>query len=51
MLCDIVIIVMLSVLTGHDDFKEMVIFVEVRIDILKIYIKLENGILHKDTIK
>lgn len=50
-LCDIVIIVMLSVLTGHNDFEEMVIFAEARIDILKRYIKLENGIPHKDTLK
>ena len=47
----ILIIVMLSVLTGHNDFEEMVIFAEARIEILKKYIKLENGIPHKDTIK
>ena len=51
LLCDIVIIVMLAVLTGHNDFEEMVIFAEARIDILRKYIKLENGIPHKDTIK
>lgn len=51
LLCDIVIIVMLAVLTGHNDFEEMVIFAEARIEILKKYIKLENGIPHKDTIK
>lgn len=50
-LCDIVIIVMLSILTGHNDFEEMVIFAEARIDILRKYIKLENGIPHKDTLK
>lgn len=50
-LCDIVIIVMLSVLTGHNDFEEMVIFAEARIDILRKYITLENGIPHKDTFK
>lgn len=50
-LSDIVIIVMLSILTGHNDFEEMVIFAEARIDILREYIKLENGIPHKDTIK
>lgn len=50
-LLDILIIVMLSVLTGHNDFEEMVIFAEARIEILKKYIKLENGIPHKDTIK
>ena len=51
LLCDIVIIVMLAVLTGHNDFEEMVIFAEARIEILRKYIKLENGIPHKDTIK
>lgn len=50
-LCDIVIIVVLSVLTGHNDFEEMVIFAEARIDILRKYITLENGIPHKDTFK
>lgn len=50
-LSDIVIIVMLSILTGHNDFEEMVIFAEARIDILRKYIELENGIPHKDTIK
>lgn len=50
-LLDILIIVMLSVLTGHNDFEEMVIFAEARIEILKKYINLENGIPHKDTIK
>ena len=38
-------------LAGHNDFEEMVIFAEVRIEILKKYISLENGIPHKDTIK
>ena len=51
LLCDRVIIVMLAVLTGHNDFEEMVIFAEARIEILKKYIKLKNGIPHKDTIK
>ena len=41
---------MLSVLTGHNDFEEMVIFAEARLEILRKYIKLENGIPHKDTI-
>lgn len=50
-LLDILIIVMLSVLAGHNDFEEMVIFAEARIEILKKYINLENGIPHKDTIK
>lgn len=50
-LSDIVIIVMLSILTGHNDFEEMVIFAEARIDILRNYIELKNGIPHKDTIK
>lgn len=50
-LCDIVVIVMLAVLTGHNDFEEMVIFAEARINILKQYLFLENGIPHKDTIK
>ena len=50
-LSDIVIIVMLSILTGHNDFEEMVIFAEARIDILRKYIELENGIPNKDTIK
>lgn len=50
-LSDIVIIVMLSILTGHNDFEEMLIFAEARIDILRKYIELENGIPHKDTIK
>lgn len=50
-LSDIVIIVMLSILTGHNDFEEMVIFAEARIDILRKYIELKNGIPHKDTIK
>lgn len=50
-LVDILVIVMLSVLTGHNDFEEMIIFAEARIEILKQYIKLENGIPHKDTIK
>lgn len=50
-LVDILVIVMLSVLTGHNDFEEMVIFAEARLEILRKYIKLENGILHKDTIK
>ena len=50
-LVDILIIVMLSFLTGHNDFEEMVIFAEARIDILRKYIKLENGIPHKDTLK
>ena len=34
-LSDIVIIVMLSILTGHNDFEEMLIFAEARIDILR----------------
>ena len=42
---------MLSTLTGHNDFEEMVIFAEARLEILRKYIKLENGIPHKDTIK
>ena len=50
-LCDIVIIVMLSILTGHNEFEEMVIFAEARIDILRKYIELKNGIPHKDTLK
>lgn len=50
-LVDILVIVMLSVLTGHNDFEEMVIFAEARLEILRKYIKLENGIPHKDTIK
>lgn len=50
-LSDIVIIVMLSILTGHNDFEEMVIFAEARKDILKKYLSLENEIPHKDTIK
>lgn len=50
-LCDIVVIVMLSILTGHHDFEEMVIFAEARIDILRQYIELKNGIPHKDTLK
>lgn len=50
-LIDILVIVMLSVLTGHNDFEEMVIFAEARIEILRNYIKLENGIPHKDTLK
>ena len=50
-LVDILIIVMLAVLTGHNDFEEMVIFAEARIEILRKYIKLENGIPHKDTLK
>ena len=41
---------MLSVLTGHNDFEEMVIFAEARLEILRKYIKLENRIPHKDTI-
>jgi len=50
-LVDILIIVMLAILTGHNDFEEMVIFAEARIEILRKYIKLENGIPHKDTLK
>lgn len=50
-LSDIVVIAMLSILTGHNDFEEMVIFAEARIEILKNYIELKNGIPHKDTIK
>jgi len=50
-LCDIVIIVMLSILTGHYDFEEMVIFAEARIDILCQYIELKNGIPYKNTLK
>ena len=50
-LCDIVIIVMLSILTGHNEFEEMVIFAEERINILRKYIELKNGIPHKDTLK
>lgn len=50
-LVDILVIVMLSVLTGHNDFEEIVIFAEARLEILRKYIKLENGIPHKDTIK
>ena len=50
-LVDILVIVMLSVLTGHNDFEEMVIFAEAIIEILRKYIKLENGIPHKDTLK
>lgn len=42
---------MLTILTGHNDFEEMVIFAEARIDILRKYIELKNGIPHKDTIK
>ena len=50
-LVDILIIVMLAILTGHNDFEEMVIFAEARVEILRKYIKLENGIPHKDTLK
>ena len=50
-LVDILIIVMLSILTGHNDFEEMIIFAEARVKILRKYIKLENGIPHKDTLK
>lgn len=50
-LVDIIVIVMLSYLTGHNDFEEMVIFAEARKNILRKYIKLENEIPHKDTIK
>lgn len=50
-LVDILIIVMLSILTGHNDFEEMVIFAEAKVEILRKYIKLENGIPHKDTLK
>lgn len=50
-LVDILVIVMLAIITGHNDFEEMVIFAEARLEILKKYIKLENGIPHKDTIK
>ena len=50
-LVDILIIVMLSILTGHNNFEEMVIFAEARVEILRKYIKLENGIPHKDTLK
>ncbi|MDD6224482.1 MAG: ISAs1 family transposase [bacterium] len=50
-LVDILVIVMLSVLTGHNDFEEMVIFAEARLKVLRKYIKLENAIPHKDTIK
>ena len=50
-LVDILIIVMLSILTGHNDFEEMVIFAEARVEILRKYIKLENVIPHKDTLK
>ena len=50
-LVDILIIVMLSILTGHNDFEEMFIFAEARVEILRKYIKLENGIPHKDILK
>lgn len=50
-LVDILVIVMLGILTGHNDFEEIVIFAEARIDILRKYISLENGIPHKDTLK
>ena len=50
-LVDILVIVMLSILTGHNNFEEMVIFAEARLEILRKYIALENGIPHKDTIK
>lgn len=50
-LVDILVIVILAIITGHNDFEEMVIFAEARLKILKKYIKLENGIPHKDTIK
>ena len=50
-LVDILVIVMLSILTGHNDFEEMVIFAEARLEILRKYIALENGVPHKDTIK
>lgn len=50
-LVDILVIVVLAIITGHNDFEEMVIFAEARLEILKKYIKLENGIPHKDTIK
>ena len=50
-LVDILVIVMLGILTGHNDFEEIVIFAEARIDILKKYISLENSIPHKDTLK
>ena len=42
---------MLSVLTGHNDFEEKIIFTEARVEILRKYIKLEKGIQHKDTFK
>ena len=50
-LVDILVILMLAILTGHNDFEEMIIFAEARIDILRKYIKLENVIPHKDTLK
>lgn len=34
-LVDILVIVMLAILTGHNDFEEMMIFAKVRIKILK----------------
>ena len=34
-LVDILVIVMLAILTGHNDFEEMIIFAEARIDILR----------------
>lgn len=37
-LVDILVIVMLSVLTGHNDFEEMVIFAEARLETLRKYI-------------
>ena len=36
-LVDILVIVMLSVLTGHNDFEEMVIFAEARLEVLRKY--------------
>ena len=44
-LVDILIIVMLSILTGHNDFEEMVIFAEARVEILRKYINEKGKIL------
>ena len=36
-LVDVIVIVMLAILTGHNNFEEMVIFAEARIDVLRKY--------------
>ena len=50
-LVDILIIVMLSILTGHNDFEEMVIFAEARVEIYEFIMRYNSEEEFKNNIQ